>query len=182
MLKEPRPGRVKTRLGRDIGMIDAAWWFRRQTCALIRRLRNPRWQIWLAVSPDTEGISSRIWPADLPRIAQGQGDLGQRMGRLFRSLPPGPVVIIGADIPGIERNNIRTAFCALQPSAGVIGPSPDGGYWLIGLKRSTAVSPVLFEGVRWSTEHARTDTLRTMPEDTALIDVLNDVDTVADLT
>ena len=37
MLKEPRPGRVKTRLGRDIGMVEAAWWFRHQTARLIRR-------------------------------------------------------------------------------------------------------------------------------------------------
>ena len=50
MVKEPRPGRVKTRLGRDIGMVGAAWWFRHQTRSLIRRLRDPRWQIVLAVA------------------------------------------------------------------------------------------------------------------------------------
>ncbi len=84
MLKEPRPGRVKTRLGRDIGMTAAAWWFRHQCRRLWRELDDPRWRLVIAVSPD----------------AEGRGDLGARMGRLFRHLPPGPVVIVGADIPG----------------------------------------------------------------------------------
>jgi glycosyltransferase A (GT-A) superfamily protein (DUF2064 family) len=60
MVKAPRPGRVKTRLGRGIGMGAAAWWYRHQTRTLIRRLRDPRWQIVLAVSPDREGLASRV--------------------------------------------------------------------------------------------------------------------------
>ena len=71
MLKEPRPGRVKTRLGREIGLTGSAWWFRHQTRSLLMRLRDPRWQIVLAVAPDAEGLTSRVWPADLPRIPQG---------------------------------------------------------------------------------------------------------------
>ena len=63
MLKVPRPGRVKTRLGRDIGMTAAAWWFRHQTARLLRELRDPRWRLVLAVSPDREGGASRAWPA-----------------------------------------------------------------------------------------------------------------------
>ena len=90
MLKEPRPGRVKTRLGRDIGMGAAAWWFRHQTARLLRRLDDPRWQLILAVAPDRDGLQSRVWPAHLPRLPQGGGDLGARMARVFRSLPPGP--------------------------------------------------------------------------------------------
>ena len=70
MVKEPHPGRVKTRLGRDLGMVGAAWWFRHQTAKLLRRLRDPRWDLVLAVSPDAEGLASRVWPADLPRFAQ----------------------------------------------------------------------------------------------------------------
>ena len=74
MLKEPRPGRVKTRLGRDIGMIGAAWWFRHQVAGLLRRLDDPRWHLVLAVAPDHAGLTSRVWPAHLPRIPQGPGD------------------------------------------------------------------------------------------------------------
>lgn len=182
MVKEPRPGRVKTRLGRSIGMTTAAWWFRHQTAQLIRRLRDPRWELILAVSPDVEGMQSRIWPADVPRIPQGIGDLGDRMARLFRSLPPGPVCIIGADIPGVQRRDIAAAFAVLGSNKAVFGPAPDGGYWLIGMKRATPVPMTLFNNVRWSTEHALADTLKSIPGlKVGYVRSLNDVDEVTDL-
>ncbi|MGR3491423.1 MAG: TIGR04282 family arsenosugar biosynthesis glycosyltransferase [Shimia sp.] len=181
MLKEPHPGRVKTRLGRAIGHTRAAWWFRHQTSTLLRRLDDPRWTLWLAVAPDAEGLTSRIWPAHLPRIPQGQGDLGDRMGRIFRSLPPGPVCIIGADIPTVDAPAIAEAFAALGRADAVFGPAPDGGYWLVGMKRSAAVPAQLFRGVRWSTQHALADTRATIPGRIALIRTLQDVDEVTDL-
>ena len=100
--------RVRERLGRRR---------ERRLEALLRRLRDPRWEVILAVSPDHEGLKSRIWPKDLARIPQGPGDLGDRMGRILRSLPPGPVAIIGADIPGIDRPRIARAFAALGRDA-----------------------------------------------------------------
>ncbi|MCG7520599.1 TIGR04282 family arsenosugar biosynthesis glycosyltransferase [Ruegeria sp. Ofav3-42] len=182
MVKEPRPGRVKTRLGRDIGMVGAAWWFRHQTRSLIRRLRDPRWQIVLAVSPDREGLNSRIWPADLSRAAQGRGDLGDRMGRMLRGMPKGPVCLIGADIPGITRSHIARAFKELGRAQMVFGPAPDGGYWLVGAQRYSPLPKNLFRDVRWSTENALADTLASVPGcRVAFLDQLRDVDTVADL-
>ncbi|MGC3938097.1 TIGR04282 family arsenosugar biosynthesis glycosyltransferase [Roseobacter sp. EG26] len=182
MLKEPRPGCVKTRLGRDVGMVPAAWWFRHQTRALLRRLRDPRWQILLAVSPDREGLKSRVWPGYLPRVPQGRGNLGDRMARAFQLPVKGPVCIIGADIPGIHRHHIMHAFKTLGQSDAVFGPAPDGGYWLIGLKRTRPIPPDLFVNVRWSSEHALADTLGTMPDArVAYIEKLRDVDTAHDL-
>lgn len=181
MMKEPRPGRVKTRLGRDIGHVRAAWWFRQHCRRLLRDLRDPRWQTVLAVAPDIAALTGRCWPADLPRVPQGPGDLGDRMGRVFHTQPPGPVVIIGADIPGITRARIARAFAALGDHDAVLGPAEDGGYWLIGLKRIRPVPPGLFSGVRWSTEHAMADTRATLTGPVALIDRLSDVDTAADL-
>lgn len=182
MLKEPHPGRVKTRLGRDIGMTAAAWWFRHQTAALIRRLDDPRWQLILAVSPDREGLQSRIWPAHLPRLPQGRGDLGQRMARAFRSMPPGPACIIGGDIPGITPRHIADAFTALGQNDAVFGPAPDGGFWLTGLHRPCHAPVRLFENVRWSTGHALADSMASKAGlRITLTDTLSDVDTAADL-
>ncbi len=182
MVKEPHPGRVKTRLGRDIGLVGAAWWFRHQTRRLIRRIRDPRWQIVLAVSPDREGLTSRVWPADLMRVPQGRGDLGDRMARMLRGMPPGPVCLIGADIPDVSPAHIARAFAALGDHDAVFGPAPDGGYWLIGAKHGSTLPKGLFHDVRWSTEHALDDTLATLPNlRVAMIDTLLDVDTVADL-
>lgn len=182
MVKEPRPGRVKTRLGQGIGMVPAAWWFRHRTAALIRELDDPRWETVLAVSPDREGMTSRVWPRYLPRIAQGPGDLGQRMARIFRSLPPGPVLIVGGDIPGVRAGHVARAFRLLGRHDAVLGPATDGGYWAVGLKRVGAVPARLFDGVRWSTEHALADTLASLRgARVALGDTLADVDTAADL-
>ena len=182
MLKEPRPGRVKTRLGRDIGMTNAAWWFRHQVAGLLRRLDDPRWQLVLAVAPDHAGMSSRVWPAHLPRIAQGPGDLGDRMGRLMRTLPPGPVCIVGSDIPGLGPAHVARAFSMLGANDAVFGPAPDGGFWLVGMKRTAPPPAGLFRDVRWSSEHPLADSIASLPGlRVGLTDTLNDVDSAADL-
>ena len=181
MVKEPRPGRVKTRLGRDIGNIAATWWFRHQVRGLLRRMRDPRWRLILAVAPDTSLSRCREWPGDLAWIPQGRGDLGDRMSRLFREAPVGPTIIIGADIPGVTRARIWAAFQALGHAPSVVGPAPDGGYWLVGLKRTSAVSPGLFSSVRWSSRYALEDTIKTLPGPVGFVDELQDVDTKADL-
>jgi len=182
MVKEPRPGRVKTRLGADIGMVPAAWWFRHQVAGLLRRLEDPRWQLILAVSPDREGRVSRVWPGHLPRVAQGRGDLGDRMGRLLRCLPPGPVCIVGGDIPGLDKVHVARAFGLLGGHDAVFGPAPDGGYWLVGMTRIAPPPATLFRGVRWSTSHALSDSINSLPGlRVALADMLSDVDTASDL-
>jgi glycosyltransferase A (GT-A) superfamily protein (DUF2064 family) len=114
-LKEPWPGRVKTRLARGLGPVGAAWWFRRQAARLLRAVgRDPRWRTVLAVTPDRAGLASRVWPAGLARWPQGPGDLGARMGRAFAAMPPGPVLIVGACLAA-------TRPCSARPSTGATG-------------------------------------------------------------
>lgn len=183
-VKEPVPGRVKTRLGKDIGMTASAQWFRHQSLRLVRMMaKDARWETVLAVSPDAKGLQSRVWPEGLARWPQGSGDLGARMGAVFRGFPPGPVVIIGADIPGITPERVARAFRALGDHDAVFGPAEDGGYWLVGMKRSRAVPPGFMRGVRWSTAEALADTRATLPVEwrIAQLDSLPDIDTLADL-
>lgn len=179
MVKLPVAGRVKTRLGREIGMVPAAWWARHRIGRIGRDLTDRRWRLVLAVAPDAAVPSAALPP--LPRLAQGSGDLGDRMARVFRALP-GPVLIVGADIPGITRGHVAAGFRALGAHDAVIGPAPDGGYWAIGLKQRRALPPGLFAGVRWSSEHAFRDTLVTLSGlRTAFLPELADVDCAADL-
>jgi rSAM/selenodomain-associated transferase 1 len=181
MLKEPRAGRVKTRLGQDIGMVGAAWWFRHQVARLLRRIEDPRWQVVLAVAPD-RAVTGRAWPARFQKVPQGPGNLGDRMARQLRDMPPGPVCVIGGDIPGVTRAHVARAFAALGSHEAVFGPAPDGGYWLVGLKRARALSAGVFAGVRWSTEHALSDSIASMSGlSVALVDELQDVDRAQDL-
>ena len=181
MVKVPRPGRVKTRLGRDIGMVAAAWWFRHQVSRLLREVKDPRWDIVLAVAPDVEGMMSRCWSAEFVRWPQGRGNLGDRMVRMMQRAA-GPVCVIGTDIPDITRAHIAEGLAALGPSDVVFGPAPDGGYWLIGAKLGTVLRPKILKGVRWSTPHALADTRAAFSgKRIALIRTLADVDTADDL-
>ena len=184
MVKEPLPGRVKTRLGAGIGMGAAARWFRRQSAGLVRRMSaDSRWETWLAVSPDRAGMESRVWPHHIRRAPQRGGDLGARMGRLLRAFPPGPVIIIGADIPGVQAHDIAAAFKRLGDNDAVFGPAKDGGFWLVGLARGRRRWPTgLFDGVRWSTETTLADTVASLPgARIGYVRTLRDVDTVDDL-
>lgn len=182
MVKEPRAGRVKTRLGRSIGMPAAAWWFRHQSRQLLRRLSDPRWDLILSISPDYEGMQSNFWPSNIARIPQGTGCLGDRMKVIFKFLPPGPVCIIGADIPKINANEIWAAFRSLGKYQATLGPAKDGGYWLIGLKRIKPVSDQIFDSVRWSSKTALKDTVDSMPDlKIGYVSTLSDVDDISDL-
>lgn len=183
MLKEPVAGRVKTRLGRDIGMTASAWWFRHQTSNLIRRMmQDPRWETSLSVAPDT-GVASRFWPAGIRRTPQGAGDMGARMKRVLSTAPNGRVVLIGGDIPGITPRHIHQAFQALGQNDLVFGPSNDGGFWLAGAKQSGTPLPAdLFRNVKWSSAQALADSLKTIGNNTVgYVETLQDVDTIDDL-
>ncbi|RFP90355.1 glycosyltransferase [Rhodobacteraceae bacterium 63075] len=181
MVKEPRAGRVKTRLARDIGTVQAAWWFRHQVAGLLRRLDDPRWQIWLSVAPD-RATRSPAWPPHLPRIPQGRGDLGQRMKGALDALPPGRACLIGGDIPGVSKAHIARGFAALGRCDAVFGPAEDGGFWLTGFRRTRPLPRGLFEGVRWSSEDALEDSLASLSgRSYTLSDSLCDVDCAADM-
>ncbi len=181
MAKVPQAGRVKTRAGRDIGMVRAAWWMRHQLGALIWRLNDPHWRLVVALSPDNKSLTLGKMP-DLVTIPQGHGDLGQRMRRGLEAVASGPVMLIGADCPAVDRHHVRRAFRALGNADFVFGPAEDGGFWLVGAARRRALPPRLFMGARWSTRHALADTLATLNgQRHALTDRLADADTAADL-
>ena len=180
MVKEPRPGRVKTRLAADIGSVQATWWFRHQVRRLLKNVVDPRWETVLSVAPDPS-VTSASFPAHLQRIPQGAGNLGTRMANAM-SGHHAPVCVIGADIPGVTRAEIAQSFALLGAHDAVFGPAPDGGYWLVGLKHAAPLPASLFAGVRWSTEHALADSIASLKgRRVALSATLRDVDTAADL-
>ncbi len=160
--KVPMPGRVKTRLAADIGPVAAAGWSRRTLAGLVRRVGfDPRWRTVLAVAPDIAGMVSPLLPPGIPRWPQGTGDIGARMARALQRMPPGPVMIVGSDIPAINTREIARGFEVLRGHDAVLGPAEDGGFWLIGLRRGGRPLPAdLFRGVRWSGPDALSDTLR----------------------
>ena len=180
MAKLSEAGRVKSRLARQIGVGQATWFYRHTTSAVLGRLaRSPRWQTYLAITPD-RGVAHPIWPRDIMRMTQGSGNLGQRMQRAMRLKKPGPVIIIGTDVPGIRPAHIAAAFKALGSCDAVFGPATDGGYWLVGQRRRPR-DLEMFGNVRWSTSDALADTLQNLRGyRIAFVATLSDVDTADD--
>lgn len=182
MAKVPVAGRVKTRLARVVGAVEALRFYRTVSRIVPMRLsRDPRWQTWLAVTPDVDR-ASRAWPGHLRHMGQGGGDLGARMQLPMRRLPPGPVCVVGTDIPGIRPADIARAFRLLGAADVVFGPASDGGFWLVGMRRRPRLPVAPYAGVAWS----RSDTLRQVlgnleSRRVGLTTRLDDVDEAADL-
>lgn len=151
--RSPRYGVGKRRLAAQMGDI-AAWRFQRWALAyLTRTLRaESRWKMWLCVTQADGGLPVRRSRC----LRQAKGDLGVRLTRLSHDLPPGEVVIIGNDSPQIKKSDIASAFHHLRRRRTVFGPTPDGGFWLIGLHSSDRAVPP-FANVRWSSIHTLTD-------------------------
>ncbi len=170
-------GKAKSRLAADIGQVQA-WRIYRAMCAKIfRNCTDPRWDTVLYVTPDEKALSTYggIWPAHLPRILQGGGDLSARSARIFSNA--GPVIVIGTDTPQQNRNDIATAFKALKTHKGVFGPASDGGFWLMGFNGPAPLD--LFENIRWSHPETLKDMQSKIQGPVAHLRTLTDVDDVA---
>jgi uncharacterized protein len=178
--KAPVAGSVKSRLARQLGVALATRFARQCAQALLARVAfDRRWETVIAATPYAQHVG-RFWPAGIGRCAQGPGDLGERMQRIMANLPPGPLVIVGTDIPAVRAAHIAQAFRALGRHDAVFGPAGDGGYWLVGLRRRPRV-PRAFRGVRWSSRHALADTLDNLRDrNVYFLAVLGDVDDARD--
>ncbi len=181
MAKAPVAGRVKTRLARQVGVADACRFYRAASRAVLARLsRQPFWETVLAV--DAVGDLTRpIWPREVHRVHQGRGDLGARMHKPMRDLPPGPVCVVGTDVPGITAADVRRAFRLLGRCDLAFGPAEDGGFWLVGARRRPhARYP--YAGVRWSEPTTLAQTLANLGDcRVGFTSRLHDVDDAEDL-
>ena len=179
MAKAPQMGAVKTRLAREVGDLRA-WRFYRGTLTSVGRQlsKSGQWTTKMFVSPDQFARPSRLWPIKGAPRSQKTGDLGHRMLRGLKSGRKGQsIALIGCDIPGVTPAHIRKAFRKLAHADVVFGPSPDGGFWLLGWNgRRPLFRPFL--SARWSSRHALNDCLSNLRHRrVALVDQLSDVDT-----
>jgi rSAM/selenodomain-associated transferase 1 len=171
--RAPRYGTVKTRLAAEIGSAEALRFYRNMLTDLMRRIRDDaRWETVVCVTPDAAAYGG--WP--LRAIRQGSGDLGRRMVRALRAAGTRSAVIVGSDIPALDRGHIATAFVALRRRPFVLGPAGDGGYWLIGARHGAQLAPNVLDGVRWSSAHTLADTIERLPQAKVLDATLEDVD------
>lgn len=182
MAKAPEPGQVKTRLARAIG-VDAATAVAR--ASLVDVWSGAHAVPGLAPSLALDGDPAYLPPLTPPPtpVAQGDGDLGQRMARHLRLAVEraGRALMIGSDSPGAPRVFFERALALLDTHDAVLGPVLDGGFWLIGLRR---VPAGLLDDLPWSdpsTLNATVERLRQRGLSTALLAPWFDVDRLQDL-
>lgn len=155
MARWPASGRCKSRLAAELGAGRAAAIQGRLTSHTLAVARAARarlpFELVLAGS-GAGGRALRRWGAVLGCdrvVCQGRGGLGLRLQRVVgRALrhPGRRLVVIGSDLPRLASVDLQQAFAALERHELVLGPAQDGGYWLIGLRRSR---PELFCGIDW---------------------------------
>jgi len=175
--RAPRFGAVKTRLARDIGAAETLRFYRNTLHGVARRLASSgRLDVVLAVTPDKAATDAGYWPAGLARVAQGRGDLGLRMVRVLKCAGSRPAIVIGSDIPDASVALVLDAVRALGTRRFVLGPTQDGGYWLIGARHPARLARRHLDGVRWSTSHALADTAAKLLDVGLLSRTLTDVD------
>ena len=170
----PEAGKAKTRLIPALGPQGAADLHRRLTERTVATVRAAGLPLEIR-STGAEPAAFRDWLGLDAVVDQGEGDLGERLARTAEDLP---VLLLGADIPGLLPQHLAEAAAALTCHPAVIGPAADGGYWLLGL---AVPMPALFRDVAWGTDSVLATTLARLPAETPRLETLSDLDTPDDL-
>jgi hypothetical protein len=184
----PEPGKTKTRLIPRLGEEGAATLQRQMTEYTIAQVRQLQSLLPLSVAIYFTGGNKPLmqdWLGDdLIYQQQSEGDLGQRMQTAFEQgfvAGINRAVIIGTDCPELNVAILSEAFTVLEHHDLVLGPTGDGGYYLIGLER---LVPELFHRIRWGTSEvfAQTQAIaRQLKLSIYYLPLLNDVDRPEDL-
>jgi rSAM/selenodomain-associated transferase 1 len=188
--REPVPGRVKTRLAREIGAAAATSLYEAFLSDLATCLPSPaRWDAVLAYAEFEPGpylLATFRPPWDL--IPQGEGTLGERLARaVVRARMEGrrDVLVAGSDAPTLTAEDLSEAFGALAGNSDVVyAPAPDGGFSLLGMRGNVDPAAVFPADVRWSSPHALADSRRSVEAKgyrVRLLSTVPDIDEVADL-
>jgi hypothetical protein len=186
--KEPAPGQVKTRLCPPLTGEAAARLYRAFVDDILEEMvRLPELRLALAYAPaGAEAYFRDLAPSGVDLFPQEGADLGERMARAFgRGFDAGfdAVLLRGSDTPDLPGAVVLAAAEILESGAApaVLGPSPDGGYYLVGL---AAPQPELFREVAWSGAAVLADTLdraRRLGLKVHLLPEWPDIDTFQDL-
>lgn len=182
-LKNPVAGKVKTRLAKSIGDEAALKVYLnllKHTDETVSGLSSDKRLYYSDHIPD----KNIFFHENNGAFLQQGRELGERMAAAFlETFREGyeKVVIIGSDCMQLKKENIQSAFNALDRKDVVIGPAEDGGYYLLGLKK---LYPDLFLNKTWSSPFVLTETIQSVKNlglQWALLPKLADVDEYSDL-
>jgi len=186
-IKNPEKGKVKTRLASAMGHEMAVKLYRRFLLEMLSTLNRGTFLFYLCFHPGDSLNDLKHWLGDHYLYTPQNGEnLGERMKNGFmEAFAVGfkRVVLIGSDIPDLSLEIIEEAFHSLQEKDAAIGPSLDGGYYLIGFK-DKSFSPQVFKGIPWSTERVFDETMKVLKQGSLAVHILpslRDIDTIDDL-
>ena len=177
-IRNPILGKVKTRLAREIGDLQAL------------QIYNQLLNITRDVSLESHAIKYLFysdfienddeWDSNYNKMLQTGNDLGERMKVAFQSILQrhSKCIIIGSDCPYISEKLIESAFTSLDQNDVVIGPAKDGGYYLLGMNKLILE---IFTDMAWSQQHLLTQTKAKLDElnySYCELDILEDIDTL----
>lgn len=180
-VRSPELGKVKTRLAKSIGDVSALTIYKlllKHTETVLHDLSFDK-VVYYSEKVD----ENDFWEARLFEKKRQKGaDLGKRMQHAFETaFEKGyqKVLIIGSDLFDLKSIHITTAFEALENHDLTIGPSLDGGYYLLGMKE---LYPAVFKNKKWGTDTILENTLKDLQQQNVkLLEALNDIDTFEDL-
>lgn len=187
LVKYPEKGKVKARLLRQIKGESVTELYKNFVLDMSSMLDRSRTPYIIAYRPKTALRKFEMWlgieHAYLPQRGRGMGQMLKNIfidtySKGFKS-----VIAIASDCPDLPEEILKEAIIALQDHDAVIGPSPDGGYYLIGFTQE-AFSPKTFEAVTWSTAKVFKETISKLNNQRQNIHILpewRDVDTLTDL-
>ena len=186
-IKNPEKGNVKTRLASAMGDEKAVKLYKRFLLEMLSTLNRGTFLFYLCFYPDHSLKDLKRWLGDHYLYTPQYGEnLGEKMKNGFVeafAMSFKRVVLIGSDIPDLPLEFIEEAFTSLNEKDAVIGPSIDGGYYLIGF-RDKSFSPQVFEGVPWGQETVFKKTMKLLEREGKTVHTLQpwrDIDTIKDL-
>ena len=180
-VRNPELGKVKTRLSKTIGdkyALNIYILLLKHTESVLQKVSSDKVVYYSEKIQSNDLWSNRCFQKKL----QKGNDLGERMQHAFETaFKEGyeKVVIVGSDLFDLKAAHIENAFKALENHDLVIGPSLDGGYYLLGMK---VLHPAVFKNKQWGTDSVLETTLKNLEqENVKLLEALNDIDTFDDL-
>ena len=182
-VKEPKLGFVKTRLAKSCGDGFVLELYKKFVLDLIETLQICKFDFKLCAYPNLE-IINQIF-GDFGNFLQCDGDLGVKMQTAFsRQFEKGyeKILLIGSDSPHLDCELLTNGFNALDNHEVVLGPSTDGGYYLIGFNKHTFCKDAFWD-IPWSTDMVLKKTLhRLNTKQIYFLQELNDIDVFDDLS
>ena len=183
-VRNPMLGKVKTRLAKTMGNGKALLIYQlllEHTRQVTGNLHCDKFVYYSDHIDENDDWNNVLYKKKL----QSGGDLGERMANAFKQLFASGyqrLIIIGSDCLDLNSDLINEAFNRLKEASVVLGPSTDGGYYLLGLK--AFYPPTLFKNKNWSTDTVLADSLKTLKASGTsyqLLIPLNDIDEESDL-